>query len=368
MPLIKSRAPKSAALAPRKVAHGVAIAIVNYNGGPRLRECLRAVCRQSVAPERILLYDNASQDDSCDGIRERFPSVEVRRFAQNRGFAAACNAALREADDCRWVAVLNSDALPGRHWLARMLSAAESLPDCAALSSQLISARDTGRLDGAGDVYHVCGAAWRAGHGQIAAEHSLGEARGPREVFSACAAAALYRRDAVLEAGGFDESFFCYFEDVDLSYRLRLGGHRIWHVPRAVARHVGGASSGPRSDFAIYHGHRNLVWTFFRNTPARLLWRHLPQHLAWNLATVLWFALRGRGRVILHSKRDALRGLPRILRERASLQRNAAVAVESLLKVMEHGWLKPYFRRRTTTQAAAQSDLAPDRASALRQP
>ncbi len=364
MPLIKSRVARSDARSPRKVAQGVAIAIVNYNGGPRLRECLRAVCRQSMAPERILLFDNASQDGSCDGIREQFPEVEVRRFAHNRGFAAACNAAMREADDCRWVAVFNSDAMPGRHWLAQMLSAAESLPNCAALSSQLISAHDPSRLDGAGDVYHACGAAWRVGHGQVAALHPLGEAQSPREVFSACAAAALYRRDAVLNVGGFDESFFCYFEDVDLSYRLRLRGHCIWHVPRAVARHVGGASSGPRSDFAIYHGHRNLVWTFIRNTPARLLWRHLAQHLAWNLATILWFALQGRGRVILRSKWDALRGLPRVLRERGAIQNYAVVEPERLLANMERGLFNPYFSRRSTEQAAVLSDLAPSRAMA----
>ncbi len=330
----------------RKVAVGTAVAIVNYNGGANLRACLRAICAQSVAPERILVFDNASQDGSCDGIARRFPNVEVRHFPRNRGFAAACNAAMRESHGCRWVAVLNSDAIPARRWLARLTAAAERLPRCAAVSSQMLSANDPSRLDGAGDVYHVSGAAWRAGHGQLAVNYPRAAQTRPREVFSACAAAALYRRDAVLDVGGFDESFFCYFEDVDLSYRLRLHGHRVWHVPRAVVRHVGSASTGVRSDFAVYHGHRNLVWTFFRNTPAKLFWRCLPQHLAWNLATILWFALQGRATVIVRSKWDAVRGLPRILCERGRLQQDVKTTPKRLRRLMAAGWMRPYFGRR----------------------
>jgi GT2 family glycosyltransferase len=166
----------------------------------------------------------------------------------------------------------------------------------------------------------------------------------PREVFSACAAAALYRRDAVLAAGGFDESFFCYFEDVDLGYRLRLAGHRVWHVPRAHARHIGGASTRPGSDFALYHGHRNLVWSYFRNTPRSLLWRTLPQHLLWNLATVLWFAFRGRGLVMLRSKRDALLGLPRVLRERRNSPPRES-ACSTLRGALRRDWRELFTRR-----------------------
>lgn len=330
----------------RNVAMRTAVAIVNYNGGANLRACLHAVCSQSIAPERILVFDNASHDGSCDGMDRKFPSVEIRRFPQNRGFAAACNAAMRESAGCRWVAVLNSDAIPERRWLSRLLAAAEKSPRCAAVSCQLLLAHDSSRLDGAGDVYHVSGAAWRAGHGQLAACYPLAAPAHPREVFSACAAAAIYRRDAVLNVGGFDESFFCYFEDVDLSYRLQLNGYRVWHASRAIARHVGSASSAVRSDFAVYHGHRNLVWTFFRNTPTSLLWRHLPQHLVWNLATLLWFAWQGRGKVIVRSKWDALRGLPRVWRERAALQRDATADPERLARLMAAHWLRPYFGRR----------------------
>jgi GT2 family glycosyltransferase len=322
------------------------LAVVNFNGGETLSACLRAVARQSLLPERILLIDNASTDDSCRAIEREFPQIEVLRLPTNRGFAAAANLAIQEAKGCRWVALLNADAMPSRRWMERMLRATKRLPQCASLSSQLLMARAPERLDGAGDVYHACGAAWRAGHGEIAARLATSADDQPREVFSACAAAAVYRRDAVLAAGGFDESFFCYFEDVDLGYRLRLAGHRAWHVPKAKVRHVGSASTGVRSDFAVFHGHRNLVWTFVRNTPPQLFWRHLPQHILWNLASVLWFTLLGRGRVILRAKWHALLDLPRIWRERKRLQAKWNAAAARLPEAMASGLLTPYFGRR----------------------
>lgn len=321
------------------MAVGVAVAVVNYNGGATLAACLRAILRQSVAPQRILVFDNASDDGSCRDLEQCFPNVEVRRLGANLGFAAAANLAIRESQGCRWVALLNADAIPARRWLERAVRAAERLPDCGAISSQLLSAHDPRRLDGAGDVYHVSGAAWRSGHGALAAEHCTAHDRRPREVFSACAAAVLYRRKAVIDVGGFDEAFFCYFEDVDLGYRLRRAGYCAWHVPRARVRHVGSGSTHPGSDFAVYHGHRNLVWCFCKNTPTRLLWRRLPEHVLWNLATIFWFMLQGRGRLILRSKWDAVMGLPRVWRKRSPGDPS------ELERSMERGWLRPYLDR-----------------------
>jgi GT2 family glycosyltransferase len=124
------------------------------------------------------------------------------------------------------------------------------------IGSKLVKAADLAVLDGVGDAYHISGLVWRMGHGEPVASFS----EQVREVFSPCAAAALYRRSVLLEVGGFDEDFFCYVEDVDLGFRLRLAGHKALSVPDAVVYHVGSATTGGQhSDFAVYHGHRNLV-------------------------------------------------------------------------------------------------------------
>jgi GT2 family glycosyltransferase len=122
-------------------------------------------------------------------------------------------------------------------------------------------------LDGAGDEYHVSGLAWRRFYNHLANGYGLK----PEEVFGACAAAAMYRREDFLKIGGFDEDYFSYFEDVDLSFRLRLAGGRCLYVPDAIVHHVGSASTGKLSDFVVYYGHRNLVWTFFKDMPGTLV-------------------------------------------------------------------------------------------------
>ena len=318
----------------------IAVVIVNWNGGDWLRRCLESVASQERRPDRVVVVDNASQDGSLEAALRLFPRVESIRLGTNVGFAAANNVALRACGDCDFVALLNPDAFATPSWLARLAGAAERHPDHAMFASQIRMADDPGRLDGAGDVYHVSGLAWRAGHGT---RGPLSDA--PREVFSPCAAAALYRRDALLDIGGFDERYFCYLEDVDVGFRLRLRGHRCLYVPDAVVHHVGSGSTGKGSDFSVYHGHRNLVWTFLKDMPASLLALSLPQHLLLNLLSVAWFALHGRGRVILRAKWHALRGLPAVLAERRGVQRQRRAPARELRRAMARGWLTPYFAR-----------------------
>jgi GT2 family glycosyltransferase len=155
----------------------------------------------------------------------------------------------------------------------------------------------------------------------------------------------LYRRDAFEELGGFDEQFFCYFEDVDLGFRLRLRGHRCVYIHSAVVRHVSSASSGYRSDFAVYHGERNAVWTFVKNMPAPLLWLYLPQHLALNLAALLFYPMRGQGKSVWRAKMDALRGLPAVLKQRRRVQAALHVDPWALRRSMSVGIAVPYLGR-----------------------
>jgi GT2 family glycosyltransferase len=181
-------------------------------------------------------------------------------------------------------------------------------------------------IDGEGDSYGVNGFAWRRHHGR----RLESQPPGPEEVFSACAAAALYRREAFLAAGGFDERFFCYVEDVDLGFRLRLRGEGCLYVPNAVVQHVGSAVTGRASDFSVYHAQRNLVWTFAKNMPAPLLWLYLPQHVLLNLAAVAWYSLRGQARTVLRAKRDALRGLGEIRASRREAQSARTASARAL--------------------------------------
>lgn len=311
---------------------------MNWNSGSLLGRCLDCLGRQTFPPRRIVVVDNASVDDSIDQAKERHPHVQIIRLDFNAGFAHANNVAARAVPDCEWIALLNPDAFAEPTWLESLARAAQEQSEYSFFGSQMRLACATDRLDGIGDVYHVSGLYWRKGHGSVRTDDALT----PSEIFSPCAAAALYRQDAFWEAGGFDASYFCYAEDVDLGFRLRLCGHRCRYVPEAVVDHVGSAVTGRASDFAVYHGHRNLVWTFFKDMPATLLWTYLPQHLLLNVVSLCRFAARGQARVIWSAKWDALRGLPRVWRARRHILWRRQVTSRELRALMATGWLTPY--------------------------
>lgn len=310
----------------------VTVVIVNWNGERYLDRCLSSLLAQTVIPHEIILVDNASSDASLDIVR-RYPVVRILELTENLGFARGNNVAIEAAaSESEWIALLNPDAFPEPRWLEALLSAARENSKFDVFGSKLVKADKPTVLDGAGDAYHISGLVWRMGHGAPVSSHP--EYAG--EVFSPCAAAALYRRRALLDVGGFDENYFCYVEDVDIGFRLRLAGYRCLFVPASVAHHIGSATTGGRhSEFALYHGHRNLVWTFVKDMPGILFWLLLPLHVLMNLGSILWFTLQGRGRVILRAKCDALLSLPKMWRKRQAIQTARVAAVREIWRLMD---------------------------------
>jgi GT2 family glycosyltransferase len=310
----------------------VTIVIVNWNGGQFLERCLTALMDQTVKAQEIILLDNASSDGSLEIVR-RFPFVRLIALDQNSGFARGNNLAIKAAsEESEWIALINPDAFAEPRWLEALLAAVGSNQGFDVFGSKLLNAADPLLLDGAGDAYHVSGRIWRMGHGMPVSAGTEHE----REIFSPCAAAAIYRRSTLHEVGGFDEDYFCYVEDVDFSFRLRLAGHRCLYVPQSMAHHVGsGTAGGQHSDFAVYHGHRNLVWTFVKDMPGILFWLLLPLHLLLNLVTVGVFMARGQSKVILRAKWDAAKGLPQMWAKRKQIQAGRVATVREIWRVLD---------------------------------
>lgn len=315
-------------------AQRLAVVVVDWNAGELVERCLAALSRQTVWPGTVMVVDNASESETWRHVIPGELPIGMVRLSGNSGFAAGTNRGVALVPDIDWLAMLNPDAFPEPTWLERLLAAAGAHPEYSSFASRQLVADDPATVDGCGDAYSVSGFAWRRDWGKPSSEAGWET----EEVFGPCAAAALYRRDALEAVGGLDESFFCYFEDVDLAFRLRLAGHRCLYVPDAVVHHVGSATSGRRSDFAVYHGHRNLVWTFVKNMPGPLLAMYWPHHLLLNLVSLVWFTLRGQGRAIWKAKCDALRGLPRVLRQRREIQARRRVGSWELRRLMVTGW------------------------------
>ena len=321
------------------------VIIVNWNSGELLAECLRRLKAQTHQPARILVVDNASTDSSLINAGKLAENVTVLQMNTNLGFAAGSNLALAECGT-EFVALLNPDAFPEPDWLEHLLAAARANPEAAAFGSRQLCHDNPEILDGTGDIYHISGLAWREHYGM----QQQGQDLEAREIFSPCAAAVLYRRQALADAGGFDEDFFCYLEDVDLGFRLRLAGHKAMYAPYAVVHHVGSASTGGElNDFAVYHGFRNPVWVFIKNMPGALFWLLLPLHIALNLASILLFSIRGQGVVILKAKKDALAGIPRMWRKRHDIQANRIAGIGMVWKTLDKRIfipVQPHFLRR----------------------
>ena len=281
----------------------VTVIIVNWNSGEMLANCVEHLQAQTSLPAQVLIVDNASSDNSLAQLPP-WDRLSVLRMPSNLGFAAGNNRALAVATT-HYVALLNPDAFAAPDWIEQLLKVAQTHPEAASIGSRQLCHEAPTQLDGIGDRYHLSGMAWREGHGQRQQPSHLIEC----EIFAPCAAAALYRRHALQKIGGFDERYFCYMEDVDVGFRLRLAGHTSRYAPQAWVTHVGSAASGgKRSSFATYHGHRNMVWTYIKNMPGPLFWALLPLHLAANIASLLVLAARGQGRIGLQAKWHALLG------------------------------------------------------------
>lgn len=314
----------------------VAVVIVNYFSEAYLAECLAALEVQVRRADRTIVVDNGSVGDKLDAVLAKHPDAELLRMSGNIGFAAANNRAVEAANDCQWIALLNADAFPDPNWLAALLATAARNSECGFFGSKLMDGRTEHLLDGTGDVYHCSGRPWRRNHRQ-----SVGlEERETSGTVGPCAAAALYRRDAWIKVGGLDESYFCYLEDIDLALRLQLAGIRYRYVPEAEVRHLGSAITGRHSDFSIYHGHRNLVWTYFKNMPTPLFWKYLVQHILLNLVGLAWYIARGHGKTIIRSKFDALRRIPAVLKQRRDIQAGRKVSAAEFDRLLSHEWKK----------------------------
>lgn len=312
----------------------IGVIIVNWNGGETILECLRHLVAQKDVEPRILVIDNNSADGSVSGIRNLSPHIEILRNPDNVGFAAACNQGVSHLQDCQWIAILNPDAFPEPDWLWTLITAANKSSDYHSFASLIVTQDDPAIIDSAGVAYLADGRGVHRLHGMGIDQTNVSRI----EVFAATGAGALYRRGSLLEAGGFDERFFCYYEDVDLGFRLQLLGYKCLFVPAARIAHVGGGTTGGmNNDYSLFYGQRNFIWTFFKNMPSPLLFLYLPSHVLYVLGGLVRGYRLGKMRLMLRATREALKGLPCVLRDRWKLQAERRISIRTLRDMLGFG-------------------------------
>ena len=230
------------------------VVIPTWNGRHLLAEALDGLSRQTLREFETIVVDDASDDDTCEWLREHAPDVTVVELSTRRGLAHAVNQGLDVAGgDC--LALMNNDAVPEPDWLAELDRAFEEFPEASILASRILLYADPGRLHAAGDFFTSSGLPGNRGVWQ----QDGGVFDEPREVFGACMAAAAYRQSLFEAVGGLDEDLVMYCEDVDLSWRAQLAGHRCRYVPTARVRHRRGASATGELESFLVGRNRLLV-------------------------------------------------------------------------------------------------------------
>lgn len=282
----------------------VTIIIPNYNGKHFLAPCLDSLSKQSCPDFKVLIVDNASTDGSLEYLQENYPDIEVISLKENIGFSGAVNAGIKAADT-PYVILLNNDTVSDEHYVEQMIKAMESSPRYFSVSSKMIQMYRPELIDSAGDLYTVLGLGVCQGK-----DYPITHYNKFSSVFSACAGAAIYRRDVFEEIGYFDESFFAYLEDMDIGYRAMIYGYQNMYCPQAVVYHVGSGTSGSMyNTFKVKLSARNSIWLNYKNMPLLQLIVNLLPLLAGCLINLIFLGRLGFGKDYLSGLWDGIKGI-----------------------------------------------------------
>ena len=269
----------------------VTVVIPNYNGKKFMEDCMEALKAQGYPGMEVLLVDNGSSDGSAELVRERYPWVRLLELDQNYGFSRAVNEGIRAAET-PYVILLNNDTKVRPGYTAALVRALDEAPGAFSASPKMIQMYRPELIDDAGDQYTVLGWAFQRG-----VAHSVKRYTRPARVFSACAGAAIYRREVFEQIGYFDELHFAYLEDLDVGYRARIHGWQNLYVPDALVEHVGSGTSGSKYNaFKVRLAARNSVYLNYKNMPLLQLLLNLPALAAGVLVKSRFFKKIGFGR------------------------------------------------------------------------
>lgn len=311
----------------------VSVVIPNLNGKELLKVCLRSLKAQTFKDFETIVVDNASTDGSVGFLHEKYPKVRVIENKKNEGFAKPVNQGILAAGG-RYVALLNNDTEADRKWLEELVGVLDKRKEVDFCASKVLKFHDRTIIDSAGD-----GWSWEhlGGYNIGKFEEDGPKFSRPRFCFSACAAAAIYRKELFKDVGLFDEKFFAHFEDIDFAFRAQLVGHRCLYVPTAVVYHVGGETTKYKSLFHCLLVDRNKILVILKNFPSPLLRRHWRR-----VGSALLYPLNIKGILnqpafVLHALKSRLQiflWLPSLLKDRQRIQRNMVVSLKELEEIL----------------------------------
>lgn len=264
------------------------VVIPNYNGLKFLKPCLASLKIQSEKEYSIIIIDNASRDGSIEFIKENYPEITLIKNEKNLGFSKAVNQGIA-VTRTPYVILLNNDTVVGKDFVKELVDAIERDPSVFSVSSKMLSYCEQDKIDDAGDMINLFGWSFQRGNAHHEAKYNK-----TKEVFSACAGAAIYRMDILNRIGVFDPLHFAYLEDIDLGFRAKRHGYKNMYCPGAVVYHIGSATSGSSlSEFKVRLTARNQVFLWYKNMPLLQIFINLPFLLLGCFLQCIMFGKRG---------------------------------------------------------------------------
>ncbi|MDD6864254.1 MAG: glycosyltransferase family 2 protein [Prevotella sp.] len=252
----------------------IAIVILNWNGVDMMRRYLTDVVNYSIVDNAVVyVADNASTDDSVEMLRSEYPQVKVILLEKNWGFAEGYNKALSQIE-AEYYVLLNSDVKVTHHWLQPLVEFMDAHRDVAACQPKLLSIIDTDSFEYAGacggfiDLY---GYPFCRGRVFNTIERDKGQYDTAMPILWATGACMMIRSSDYWNAGGFDGRFFAHNEEIDLCWRLRLLGRKVYCIPDSAVFHLGGGTLPKSNPMKTYLNFRNNLTMLYKNLPDREL-------------------------------------------------------------------------------------------------
>ncbi len=314
----------------------VSFIVLGWNNKDLLPECFNSIQTQTYKNFQIIYVDNGSSDSSLEFVRSNYPSVIAVDATKNTGFAIGNNIGIAKAfedADCRYVALVNTDATLAKDWLETLTAFAAQHEHCGSLQTPTFDYYDHAVLDSYGITVDHYGRAMQLGY------RSTGPLPATQKVFGTNAAAALFTRDFLKSQpfgdDYFDSDLWMYLEDVDLAARATIMGWDNWYVDQSAAYHMGSASSSKNPGFSVYMIYRNNFPMIIKNFPVTIILKVLPGLLATDLKTI-FNLFRGRNKraliALLKGRIHGLKFIPLMVKKRKMLKH--AIGNKALWELM----------------------------------
>lgn len=253
----------------------IAIVILNWNGREFLERFLPGVVRHSSSPGvKIIVADNGSSDDSVEFIRNKFKKVEIIELDKNYGFAGGYNKAFEKINSEYYI-LLNSDVEVSENWIEPIIKKMDNDPDVAAAMPKILSYHERSQFEyagAAGGFIDKWGYPFCRGRILNNIEPDNNQYNDSIEIFWASGACLFIRSKIFHDAGGFDDDFFAHMEEIDLCWRIKNLGYKIYCYPCSQVYHIGGGTLPNETPSKLFLNFRNSLWLLLKNLPAKKLY------------------------------------------------------------------------------------------------